>query len=263
MKDGEKDMKLQNKVAIVTGGAQGLGKAYVLGFVDEGAKVVVADINEKAAQATAEEVVKKGGEALAIRTDVSNQNETEEMATKTIKRFGRIDILVNNAAILDRIPIKQAPFFELEPSEWDRTWNVNVKGPFLCCRAAFPYMKKQGGGKIITISSTHFYRGMTENRHRVHYVSQKGAIIGFTRALARELGEYNINVNCIAPGAIVSEDSPNPSALASRKKAAERRALKRVLYPNDLVGTAVFLASSMSDSITGVTIVVDAGDIMV
>jgi 3-oxoacyl-[acyl-carrier protein] reductase len=256
-------MKLENKVAVVTGGAQGLGKAYVMGFIGEGAKVVIADIDEDAANATAKDVSKQGGGALAIRTDVSVQHETEEMARKTVERFGRIDILVNNAAILDRVPIKQAPFFELEPSEWDRTWNVNVKGPFLCCRAVFPYMKKQGGGKIINISSTHFYRGMTENRHLVHYVSQKGAIIGFTRALARELGEYNINVNCIAPGAIVSEDSPNPSALASRKKAAERRAIKRVLYPNDLVGTAVFLASSMSDSITGVTIVVDGGDIMV
>ena len=256
-------MKLEGKVAIVTGGAQGLGKAYVMGFVEEGAKVVIADINESAANATAREVAKRGREALAIRTDVSIQHETEGMAKRAIERFGRIDILVNNAAILDRVPIKEAPFFELEPSEWDRTWNVNVKGPFLCCRAVFPYMKQKGGGKIINISSTHFYRGMTENRHLVHYVSQKGAIIGFTRALARELGEYNINVNCIAPGAIVSEDSPNPTALASRKKAAERRALKRVLYPDDLVGTAVYLASSMSDSITGITIVVDAGDMMV
>jgi len=181
-------MILREKVAIVTGGAQGLGKAYVMGFSNEGARVVVADINEDAAKATAKDVAKEGGEALAIRTDVSSHHDTEDMARETIERFGRIDILVNNAAIFDRVPIKQAPFYELELSEWDRTWNVNVKGPFLCCRAVFPYMKKERGGKIINISSTHFYRGMTENRQLVHYVAQKGAIIGFTRALARELG---------------------------------------------------------------------------
>ncbi len=255
-------MRLKDKVAIVTGGAQGIGKAYVKGFSKEGAKVVVVDINMEAANATAEEIVHNGGEALVIGTNVAIPEDTQDMVRKTIERFGRIDVLLNNAAIFGRVPIKHVPFYELELSEWDRTWEVNVKGPFLCCRAVFPSMKNQGGGKIINISSSQFHRGSTEYIKYAHYVAQKGAIIGLTRALARELGEYKINVNCIAPGATFSEDPIDTVALERRKKAAERRAIKRVQYPEDLVGTAIFLASSESDFITGQTIVVDGGDIM-
>lgn len=256
-------MRLKDQVAIVTGGAQGIGKAYVMGFSKEGAKVVVADINAEAANTTVQEVVKSGGQALAIRTDVSKLKDIQEMVGKTVEQFGKIDILVNNAAIFGRVPLKRVPFFELELSEWDRTWEVNVKGPFLCCRAVFPHMKNQGKGKIINISSAQFHLGSTAYIKYAHYVAQKGAIIGLTRALARELGEHNINVNCIAPGATFSEDPSDTVALEKRKKAAERRAIKRVEYPEDLVGTAIFLASSDSDFITGQTIVVDGGDIMI
>jgi len=256
-------MRLKDKVAIITGGAQGIGKSYAMGFADEGAKVVIADINLEAAKATAETIRERGGQALAIRTDVSSLEDTQEMVRKTVERFGRVDILVNNAAIFGRVPISRAaPFYELELSEWDRTWEVNVKGIFLCCRAVFPHMKAQGGGKIINISSTQFYRGGSPYLKYAHYVAQKGAIIGLTRALARELGEYNINVNCIAPGSTFSEEPTDTAALERRKKAAERRAIKRVEYPDDLVGTAVFLASSDSDFVSGQTIVVDGGDIM-
>ncbi len=254
-------MRLKDKVAIVTGGAQGIGKAYATSFADEGAKVSVADINLEAAKATVKTIKERGGEALAIRTDVSSPEDTQKMVRKTIEHFGRVDILVNNAAIFGRIPITQATFYEIELSEWDRTWDVNVKGVFLCCRAVFPHMKAQGGGKIINISSIMFFLGGTQYIKYAHYIAQKGAIIGLTRALARELGEYNINVNCIAPGGTLAEE-PTEASLEKRKKAAERRCIKRIEYPEDLAGTAVFLASSDSDFISGQTIVVDGGDIM-
>jgi 3-oxoacyl-[acyl-carrier protein] reductase len=257
-------MRLKDKVAIVTGGAKGIGKAFVMGFSKEGAKVaVVTDLSLKAADETAAEVIKKGGEALVIRADVSNLEDTREMARKTIEHFGGIDILVNNAAIFGSVPIKHAPFYELEMSEWDRTWEVNVKGVFLCCRAVFPQMREQGSGKIINISSTQFYRGGTQYVKYAHYVAQKGAIIGLTRALARELGEHNINVNCIAPGGTLTEDPTDKAALEKRKKAAERRSIMRVEYPDDLVGAAIFLASGESAFITGQTIVIDGGDVMI
>jgi len=260
-------MRLKNKVAIVTGGAQGIGKAYVLGFSREGAKVVIADINIEAANKTAEEVLKNGGEALAIKTDASSVEDTQEMVRKTIDRFGRIDILVNNAAIFGRVRMKIGPFDELEMSEWDRSWDVNVKGPFLCCRAVFPYMKNQRAGKIINISSSLFHKGGNPYFKQTHYVAQKGAIIGLTRALAREMGEHNINVNSISPGYTNSFDPADTFALASvesLKMAAQRRAIKRneLEYPEDLVGTAIFLASSDSDFVTGQNIVVDGGDVM-
>ena len=255
-------MRLKDKVAIVTGGAQGIGKSYAIGFGQEGAKVVIADINLDAARETVQNIQEKAGQALAVKTDVSSVEETQEMTRKTVERFGRIDVLLNNAAVFGRVPISHVPFYELELKEWDRTWDVNVKGCFFCCRAVFPHMKAQGKGKIINISSTMFFQGGTKYLRYAHYVAQKGAIIGFTRAIARELGEYNINVNCIAPGGTFSEDPADTGALEKRKKAAEQRAISRVEYPEDLVGTAVFLASSDSDFITGQTIVVDGGAIM-
>ncbi len=255
-------MRLKDKVAIITGGAQGIGKAYVTGFAKEGSKVVIADANLAAANATAKEVTKNGGEALAIKTDVSNLENVQEMVKKTVERFGRIDILVNNAAIFGRVKISQSSFYELDLGEWDRTWEVNVKGPFLCCRAVYPHMKAQGGGKIINVSSTVFFGGGTKYLKYAHYISQKGAIIGLTRALARELGGDNINVNCIAPGGTFSEDPTDTAALEKRKAAIAARSIQRVEYPEDLVGAAIFLASPDSDFITGQTIVVDGGGIM-
>ena len=255
----EKGTRLEGKVAIVTGGAQGIGRAYALGMANEGAKLIIADVNLQAAEVTASDIQAKDGEALALETDVSSVQSTQEMAKTTAERFGGIDILINNAAVFGRVKISKMPFYELDVDEWDRVMAVNLKGAFLCCRAVFPYMKAQGGGKIINISSVQFFRA---GGLYAHYTASKGGIIGLTRALARETGEYNINVNCIAPGSTFSEDPSDKAALEFREQAIARRAIKRVAYPEDLVGTAIFLASSDSDFITGQTILVDGGIIM-
>lgn len=255
-------MRLKDKVSIITGGAHGIGRGFAIRFADEGAKVVIADNSFEAANATAQSIRQRGGEALAIKTDVSVVEDTQEMVRKTIEGFGKVDILINSAAIFARVPIGQKPFYEMDLKEWDRTWEVNVKGVFLCCRAVFPHMKAQGRGKIINMSSGQYFRGGSPYAYWSHYVAQKGAIIGLTRALARELGVYLINVNCIAPGGTFTGGPEDTAELEVRKKPAERRAIKRVEVPEDVTGTAVFLASPDSDFITGQTIVVDGGDIM-
>jgi 3-oxoacyl-[acyl-carrier protein] reductase len=235
-------MRLQDKVALVTGGANGIGKAYCLGLAREGA--------------VAKEIDSKGGKALVVKTDVSSLGNTLEMAQKTFAAFGKIDILVNNAAFYMRPSLTIAPFHELDPEEWDRVMTVNLKGTFLCARAVFPYMRQQNTGKIINITSDTFFFGRI---HMAHYVASKGGVIGLTRVLANELGQYNINVNCIAPGSTFSENPDDLESLERRKQILPLRALKRVEYPEDLVGTVVFLASSESDFITGQTIAVNGG----
>jgi 3-oxoacyl-[acyl-carrier protein] reductase len=259
-------MRLQDKVAVVTGGAYGLGNAYVTGYANEGARVVIADIDFKAAKSAEVALVEKGKEAMAIKVDVSSADDTQEMAKTTVERFGRVDILVNNAAIFGRPKISRVPFDELDLDEWDKVMAVNIKGVFLCCRAVFPYMKAQGSGKIINISSGQFHTGGGTAggvARYAHYVTSKGAVIGLTRALSRELGEYNINVNCIAPGSTFTEDPSDQASLELRRSAIASRSLKRIEYPEDVVGTAIFLASSDSDFITGQTIIVNGGGVMV
>jgi len=252
-------MRLKDKVAIITGGAHGIGKAYAMRFVDEGAKVVIADISLEAANATVEALRERGAEALAIRTDVSSPEDTQEMVEKTIAHFGRIDILINNAAVFGRIKVARVPFWELGVDEWDRTMAVTLRGTFLCSKAVFPHMKAQGGGKIINTASGTVFSGAP---NYAHYIASKGGVVALTKAMARELGGYNINVNCIAPGSTFSEDPSNQAEFERRKRDAALRAMKRVEYPEDLVGAAVFLASSDSDFITGQTVVVDGGRIM-
>ena len=257
-------MRLKDKVAIVTGSARGLGKAYALRLADEGAKVVVAAIRDP--EITAQEIEERGGTALALHTDVSNEESTLEMAEKTIKRFGKIDILVNNAAIMLKRPTKTPvlqPFDQITVEEWDTVMAVNVKGVWLCTKAVVPQMKKQGRGKIINISSTVFFSGASMV---LHYVASKGAVIGITRAMARELGNYGINVNCIAPGFTYSE------TIAKAVEAGEFGELPNLIFasqcfkrreqPSDLLGAIVFFASEESDFITGQTLVVDGGSIM-
>jgi 3-oxoacyl-[acyl-carrier protein] reductase len=242
----------------VTGGAYGIGRAFCLGMAAEGAKVVAADIDLKAARATVKEIEAKGGEAIALKTDVSIEEDTLEMARKTVERFGKIDILVNNAAVNFRVKLSRVAFYDMDVAEWDRVMAVNLKGPFLCARAVFPHMKKQKSGKIINIASGTFFWGPD---FIPHYVASKGGVIGLTRSLATALGQYNINVNCIAPGRTFSEDPDDKAALKECELSASRRPLKRVEYPEDLVGAAIFFASSDSDLVTGQTLLVDGGDI--
>jgi len=248
-------MRLKNKVAIVTGGGVGIGRAYCLGLAKEGASVVAADIQEAEAKKVEGEIRRDGGEAFAVAVDVTSLEKTRAMAEAALRKYGRIDILVNNAALYSAI--KKKPFSEIGEEEWDRVMAVNVKGLFLCAQAVYPAMKQQNKGKIINISSGTALGGTP---FFLHYVTSKAGVIGFTRALARELGSDNICVNAITPGLTISgpqqEGVLTPEQLQDRRK---RRSFQRDQKPDDLVGTVVFLASDDSDFITGQTINVDGG----
>lgn len=250
-------MRLKNRVSIITGAAQGIGAAFAVGFAKEGAKVVIADILD--GRDAVQSVEDSGVEAIFVKADVTSQDECNAMAKAAFDRFGSIDILVNNAAIFGSIVLK--PFVEITTEEWNRVMCVNTGGPFHCTKAVFPYMKERGG-KIINISSGSFFEGVPG---MPHYVASKGAVMAFTRGMARELGEYNININSIAPG---FTHSPGGDRFDKNKALPigpledtlmPQRCLKKVPVPEDLVGTAVFLASDDSNSITGQLIVNDRG----
>lgn len=253
------DPRLKDKVAIVTGGAFGLGKTYCEAMAEEGAKVVVADIDYEKAQATAKGIENKGGIAVAMKVDVSSQQSTLEMATQTAGRFNTIDILVNNAAIFGKVKISRLPFEQITLDDWNRVLSVNLNGVFLACQAVVPYMKRQKSGKIINISSGGVFSGHT---NYLHYIAAKGAIVAMTKSLARELGEFNVNVNSVAPGSTLTEDPSDPEAMKRRQAAVPARAIKRIQYPSDLVGSIIFFASKDSDFITGQTLIVDGGSNM-
>jgi len=247
-------MRLKDKVAIVTGAARGLGEAYALRLAKEGAKVVIADILD--AKETVDSVIAQGGEALFVNTDVTSEKSTQEMARKVIERFGRIDILVNNAALFANLVKK--PFWEIPAEEWDAVMAVNLKGPFLCAKAVYPQMKKQGKGKIINVSSGTFYKGLPLF---LHYVVSKGGNVALSRSMAREVGNAGICVNTIAPGYTETEylkGHPQDPAEVIKVGIASR-CFKRHETPEDLTGTILFLASDDSDFITGQTIIVDGG----
>lgn len=254
----KRGLRLQDKVAIITGGAYGLGRAFGLGMAAEGAKIVIADINLKAAEVTAKEIATLGGEAVAVGMDVSQVEDTLRTAQKAIERFGKIDVLVNNAAVNYREKLTWGDLDKLDIAEFDRVLAVNLKGPFLCIRAVLPQMKKQNKGKIINIASGTFFSGPAPIPH---YVASKGGVIGLTRSLATALGQYNINVNAVAPGRTLNEEPDNKEALAVCQSRVAGRALKRIEYPEDLVGAVIFFASSDSDFITGQTLVVDGGEV--
>ncbi len=251
-------MRLADKVAIVTGGGRGIGKAYALAYAAEGAKVVIADIILENAQSAAKEIEAKGGVALAVQTDVSNEASTTEMAKTTVDKFGKIDILMNNAAIFYGLAVKNWDGWSTK--DWERMFSVNVTGGWLCAKAVVPYMIAAKKGKIINISSTTADTGLYQI---IHYACSKGAVQTLTRCLARALGKHNINVNCICPGYTI--DEATLLALGGKEDAADRslqgRALRRRQYPADLVGTAVYLASADSDFVTGQCIAVDGGEV--
>jgi 3-oxoacyl-[acyl-carrier protein] reductase len=252
-------LRLQGRVAIITGGGHGIGAAYCRRFAAEGAAVAVAELDEAAAERLAGELRGQGHEALAVPTDVADGESARAMADRVLDAFGRIDVLLNNAAIFATIPISRVGIEEVPPEEWDRVMAVNLKGLFHCCRAVLPAMRRQGRGKIINITSSTVMSGAAT---RIHYVTSKAGVIGFTRCLAREVGPAGINVNAIAPGSTLSEENPSEQIVRYRRAAAQGRAIPRLQRPDDLVGAAVFLASDESDFITGQTLVVDGGGVM-
>jgi 3-oxoacyl-[acyl-carrier protein] reductase len=248
---------LKDKIVIVTGGGHGIGKAYCFGFARSGSRVIVADIDRLSAEQVAAQITKEtGSETLPVHVDVAHEASTKEMAAAALQRFGRIDVLINNAAIFATIPMNRGRIETIDPEEWDRLMAVNLRGLFFCCRAVLPTMRKQNSGKIINIASGTVFAG---SPGRIHYVTSKAATIGFTRTLAHEVGEYNINVNVLAPGNTLSEENPTEETIRLRESSAGLRALKRVQVPQDVVGAMLFLASPLSDFITGQTINVDGG----
>ncbi len=249
--------RLDGKVVIVTGGAQGIGAAYALGMAKEGAKIVIADLLD--GQSAVEAVQGVGGEAIFIKTDVTDQAQCDAMAKAAIDRFGAVDVLLNNAAIFGSIVLK--PFMEYSASEFMKVLEVNVLGQFQCMKAVFPHMKDKGG-KIINIGSSSIVEGVPG---MPHYVASKGAIMAMTRSMAREMGDFKINVNTIAPGFTHSDGGNN----FDRNKGMDippleelqlnARCIKREAVPEDLIGVALFLATDDSAFITGQMIFHDGG----
>jgi 3-oxoacyl-[acyl-carrier protein] reductase len=252
-------MRLKDKVAIITGAAHGIGKAYARRFAEEGAHVVIADIDGPAGAAAAKALIDSSLSAWARTTDVTQFSSAEGLMRECARKFGRVDILLNNAAIYVTQKLWKGAVEDLEIEEWDRVIEVNLKGVFLCSKAVIPIMKQQKNGKIINIASGTFFSG---SGNMPHYTTAKGGVVALTRVLARQLGEWGINVNCMTPGSTMSEDDITAEVLARREGSIDKRAFKRVERPADIVGTALFLASPDSDFITGQLLVVEGGGIM-
>jgi NAD(P)-dependent dehydrogenase (short-subunit alcohol dehydrogenase family) len=243
--------RLAGKTAIVTGGARGIGRHYSLALAAEGARVMIADIED--GSALAKEI---GADAASVVCDVSDEKSVQDLVKQTLQRFGQIDILVNNAAYYAKLTPRN--FNEWDVATWDKVMAVNTRGPFLMVKHVAPHMMARRSGKIINIASGAPYKGVPR---MLPYVSSKGAILAFTRSLSRELGGYGIAVNSLSPGYILSDTGlENVTHVEEeREPVRQSRAFKRDAYPEDLVGTLVFLASSDSDFITGQSIVVDGG----
>lgn len=251
-------MRLENKVAIITGSARGMGRVFALRFAQEGAKLTVCDVLD--CKPVAEEIKNAGGEALALKIDVSSEKDTAEMVKKTAERFGRIDILVNNAAVIGSIETKdfRKPVEEIKAEDWDKILAVNIKGVFLASKAVIPYMKKQGGGKIINIASTVAFSAVPDF---LHYSSSKGSVVTMTRGLAQALGEFNINVNAVAPGLVMTEAmQATYSAEFYQGLVATKQLIHKKVEPEDVANAVLFMASSEADKITGQTLAVNAGE---
>ena len=250
--------RLAGQVAIVTGGAKGIGRHYSQALAAQGARVMIADIAD-GKDLAGEISARSGANSVASATfDVSDEKAVKKLVAQTIERFGQIDILVNNAALYAKLtPVKAT---EIDVALWDQVMAVNVRGAFLMVKHVAPHMKERRRGKIINIASGTAYKGIP---HMLHYVTSKGAIVSFTRALSRELGEYGIAVNTLAPGLILSDTGVENTAHHDEMRAPIRnsRAFKRDGFPEDLLGALVFLASSDSDFVTGQTIAVDGGSI--
>jgi len=246
---------LQGKVVIITGAGRGMGKSHALKFAENGAKVVVSDIQKEECEKVANEIKEKGGEALAIKCDVSQKEEVEKMVKETIKNWGKIDVLVNNAGIADF-----KPFLEMTEEDWEKTININLKGYFLCAKACAKEMVKIKSGVIINIASVAMGQVGIGFPNLVHYCATKGGITAMTEAMALELAPYNIRVNAVSPGAI---DTPMVDPLKADQKTIEgllaRIPMNRMGKSEEVSNLVLFLASDVSSYMTGSTVVIDGG----
>jgi NAD(P)-dependent dehydrogenase (short-subunit alcohol dehydrogenase family) len=250
--------RLEDRVAIITGGAKGIGRHYSRALAAQGARVMIADVAD--GKEVASEIAREHGvDVASAQTDVSDEAAVKSVVARTVDRFGRIDILVNNAALFAVLHEEECT--DIDGALWDRVMAVNLRGPFFMVKHVVPHMKARQYGKIINIGSGTAYRGIPMF---LHYVTSKGGIVAFTRALSRELGEYGIRVNTLAPGFTMSDSvvQQNPDHVrTAQPRAVAARAIPRDEHPQDLLGALIFLASSESDFITGQNIAVDGGNV--
>jgi 3-oxoacyl-[acyl-carrier protein] reductase len=246
---------VKRSAAIVTGAARGIGHAIALRLARDGFRILIADLNLAQARLVCDEIIIAGGEAIAVRTDVADEASCASCVAHALENYGRIDVLVNDAAI--SADLVRRPLWEIEVAEWDRVFGVNVRGMWLMMKAVFPAMRDQGSGSIINVSSNTFLSGVPGF---AHYVASKGAVVGLTRSAARELGEMNIRVNCIMPGLTRTEVERTVDEPGRYDQLLRSQSIKRVSVPDDLVGTVAFLASSDSSFMTGQALTIDGGN---
>ncbi len=248
-------MTLEHKVAVITGGGQGLGRAVTLALVRKGAKVVVADMNLGTAESVAAEVAHAGGEALPVQVDVADEGSVDALRDRALGRWDHVDILINNAGMYPHSLV-----VDMSEEDWDRVLDVNVGGQFLCARAFVPVMKRQGSGRIICTASAIAYKGAAGHSH---YAASKAAVLGFVRGLARELAPHGITVNSIAPGTANTAMPRQHRSEESMRERGTKVPLGRIAEPEDIANAVVFLAGDPASYVTGQSLLVTGGDLMV
>jgi 3-oxoacyl-[acyl-carrier protein] reductase len=249
-------MRLEGRTVVVTGSAHGIGRAYSERLAADGANVALLDIDGPRNDEVCSGIRAAGGSAIAVTTDVRELAQFQRAVDQAAQAFGAITGLVNNAGMLNVVPITRCNFEDIPDAEWDEAFRLNTKAAWYGCKAVLPHLKANGGGSIVNIASSTIFRGVPT---RAHYIASKSALIGFTRTLARELGKYWIRVNVVCPGSTLSEETPSEETIAMREAPVKVRCLQRVENPADLVGTIAFLMSDDSEFITGQTLLVDGG----